>query len=45
MHTDFAKGGKSADPNMQRIQKNVAEKINEINLPFEDEFKIIEEDS
>jgi hypothetical protein len=29
---------------LQRVQKRLAEKISEINLPFEDELKTIEED-
>jgi hypothetical protein len=32
------------DPGLQRIEKRLAEKISEINLPFEDELRTIEED-
>jgi hypothetical protein len=43
-----AKGVKSGvidyDPGLQRVQKRLAEKISEINLPFEDELKRIEGD-
>jgi hypothetical protein len=38
-----AKGVKSG-VGLQRAQKRLAEKISEINLPFEDELKTIEED-
>jgi hypothetical protein len=39
-----AKGGMGYDPELQRVQKRLAEKISEINLPFEDELRTIEED-
>jgi hypothetical protein len=39
-----AKGVLRYDPELQRVQKRLAEKISEINLPFEDELKTIEED-
>ncbi|MFZ0512395.1 MAG: hypothetical protein WAM14_12370 [Candidatus Nitrosopolaris sp.] len=43
-----AKGVKSwvlsYEPELQRVQKMLAEKISEINLPFEDELKTMEED-
>jgi hypothetical protein len=29
---------------LQRVEKRLAEKISEINLPFEEELKAIEED-
>ena len=32
------------DPGLQRIEKRLSEKISEINLPFEDELKTIEDD-
>ena len=41
------KGGKFGvgyDPGLQRIEKRLAEKISEINLPFEQELRTIEED-
>jgi hypothetical protein len=31
------------DPGLQRVEKRLAEKISEINLPFEEELKTIEE--
>ncbi|MFY9796443.1 MAG: hypothetical protein WAK17_10030 [Candidatus Nitrosopolaris sp.] len=31
-------------PGLQRVEKRLAEKISEINLPFEDELVTIEED-
>jgi hypothetical protein len=31
-------------PGLQRVEKNLVEKITEINLPFEEELKTIEED-
>jgi hypothetical protein len=34
----------SIDPGLQRVEKRLAEKICEINLPFEEELKTIEED-
>ena len=39
-----AKGMRGYDPGLQRVEKRLAEKISEINLPFEDELKTIEED-
>jgi hypothetical protein len=42
-----AKGVKSGvvyDPGLQRVEKRLAQKISEINLPFEEELKTIEED-
>ena len=38
------KSGVIYDPGLQRVEKRLAEKISEINLPFEDELRIIEED-
>jgi hypothetical protein len=41
------KGGKfgvGPDPGLQRVEKRLAERISEINLPFEDELRTIEED-
>ncbi len=41
------KGGKFGvgyDPGLQRVEKRLAEKISEINLPFEQELRTIEED-
>lgn len=41
------KGGKfgvGSDPGLQRVEKRLAEKISEINLPFEDELRTIEGD-
>ena len=32
------------DPGLQRVEKRLAEKISEINLPFEEELKTIEEE-
>ncbi|MGC2572333.1 MAG: hypothetical protein WA364_12555 [Candidatus Nitrosopolaris sp.] len=32
------------DPGLQRVEKRLAEKISEINLPYEDELRTIEED-
>ena len=32
------------DPGLQRVEKRLTEKISEINLPFEEELKTIEED-
>jgi hypothetical protein len=39
-----AKLGVGYDPGLQRVEKRLAEKISEINLPFEEELKTIEED-
>ncbi|MFY9873708.1 MAG: hypothetical protein WAK17_28710, partial [Candidatus Nitrosopolaris sp.] len=39
-----AKFGAVYDPGLQRVEKRFAEKISEINLPFEEELKTIEED-
>ncbi len=39
-----AKIGVAYDPGLQRVEKSLAEKISEINLPFEEELKTIEED-
>jgi hypothetical protein len=39
-----AKFGIGSDPGMQRVEKRLAEKISEINLPYEDELRTIEED-
>ena len=39
-----AKFGAGYDPGLQRVEKRLAEKIAEINLPFEDELKTIEDD-
>ena len=39
-----AKGVRGHDLGLQRVEKRLAEKITEINLPFEDELKTIEED-
>jgi len=39
-----AKGVLRYDPELQRVQKRLGEKISEINLPFEDELKTIEDD-
>jgi hypothetical protein len=39
-----AKGVFRYDPELQRVQKRLAEKISEINLPFEDELKTIDDD-
>jgi hypothetical protein len=36
--------GVGYDPGLQRVEKRLAEKISEINLPFEDELKTIQED-
>jgi hypothetical protein len=38
------KSGVVYDPGLQRVEKRLAEKISEINLPFEEELKTIEED-
>ena len=38
------KSGVVYDPGLQRVEKKLAEKIAEINLPFEEELKTIEED-
>jgi hypothetical protein len=38
------KSGVIYDPALQRVEKRLAEKISEINLPFEEELKTIEED-
>ena len=38
------KSGVGYDPGLQRVEKKLAEKIFEINLPFEDELRTIEED-
>jgi hypothetical protein len=38
------KFGTVSDPGLQRVEKRLAEKISEINLPFEEELKTIEED-
>jgi hypothetical protein len=38
------KSGVGYDPGLQRVEKRLAEKISEINLPFEEELKTIEED-
>ena len=38
------KSGAVYDPGLQRVEKRLAEKISEINLPFEEELKTIEED-
>jgi hypothetical protein len=39
-----AKKGVGYDPGLHRVEKRLAEKISEINLPFEEELKAIEED-
>ena len=39
-----AKFGAVYDPGLQRVEKRLAEKISEINLPFEEELRTIEED-
>jgi hypothetical protein len=36
--------GVGYDPGFQTVEKRLAEKISEINLPFEEELKTIEED-
>jgi hypothetical protein len=38
------KSGVVYDPGLQRVEKRLAEKISEINLPFEEELRTIEED-
>ena len=38
------KFGVGYDPGLQRVEKRLAEKISEINLPFEEELKTIEEE-
>jgi hypothetical protein len=38
-----AKFGVGYDPGLQRVEKRLAEKISEINLPFEEELETIEE--
>jgi predicted transcriptional regulator len=38
------KSGVAYDRGLQRVEKKLAEKISEINLPFEEELKTIEED-
>jgi hypothetical protein len=38
------KKGVGSDPGLQRVEKRLAEKISEINLPFEDELRTIEEE-
>jgi hypothetical protein len=38
------KSGVVYDPGLQRVEKRLAEKISEINLPFEEVLKTIEED-
>ena len=38
------KSGVVYDPGLQRVEKRLAEKISEINLPFEEELKTIEEE-
>jgi hypothetical protein len=38
------KSGVVYDPGLQRVEKRLAEKISEINLPFKEELKTIEED-
>ncbi|MGC1928851.1 MAG: hypothetical protein WA667_07730, partial [Candidatus Nitrosopolaris sp.] len=38
------KFGVGYDPGLQRVEKRLAEKISEINLPFEEELRTIEED-
>ena len=38
------KSGVVYDPGLQRVEKRLAEKISEVNLPFEEELKTIEED-
>ena len=38
------KSGVVYDPGLQRVEKRLAEKISEINSPFEEELKTIEED-
>jgi hypothetical protein len=38
------KSGTVYDPGLQRVEKRLAEKISEINLPFEEELKTIVED-
>jgi predicted transcriptional regulator len=38
------KSGVIYDPGLQRVEKRLAEKISEINLPFDEELKTIEED-
>jgi hypothetical protein len=40
----IVKKGAGIDPGLQRVEKRLAEKIFEINLPFEEELKTIEED-
>ena len=39
-----AKFGVGYDPGLQRVEKRLTEKISEINLPFEEELKTIEEE-
>jgi hypothetical protein len=38
------KSGVVYDPGLQRVEKRLANKISEVNLPFEEELKTIEED-
>ena len=38
------KFGVGYDPGLQRIEKRLGEKISEINLPFEDGLRTIEDD-
>jgi hypothetical protein len=38
------KFGAGYDPGLQRVERRLAEKISEINLPFEEELKTTEED-
>jgi predicted transcriptional regulator len=41
----FVSKGVRKDPELERVEKKLAEKISEINLPFEDELRTIEDDS
>ena len=41
----FVSKGVRKDPGLERVEKKLAEKISEINLSFEDELRIIEDDS
>jgi predicted transcriptional regulator len=41
----FVSKGVRKDPGLDRVEKKLAEKISEINLPFEDELRAIEDDT
>jgi hypothetical protein len=45
-YEEFANMNKtdSDDPGLQRVEKRLAEKISEINSPFEEELRTVEED-